>query len=214
MSLEGTFVHDKLLGGSNVRPVTGEVTVLLGAGPLVRGTVLGLVEAGALSQGFVGTGNGVLSGLAAGPAVKVGAYKARLITVVTNGGRFAVEDPDGLVIGEAVVGTAFVDAQIGFTIADGATDFVLGDVFTLTVAAGSKKAVKVDSSALDGRDNPFAILAEDVAANPGADVTHVPVYFSGQFNEEALVFGGTDTIATHRAALRNLNIHARTSVAS
>lgn len=66
------------------------------------------------------------------------------------------------------------------------------------------KYALVDSTASDGSENPVAILAVDVDAS-AADVT-VPVYLTGEFNEDALTFGGTDTADTHRDALRALGI--------
>jgi len=53
-------------------------------------------------------------------------------SVPSNGGVFEVKDPAGAVVGNATVGTPFTD-EVKFTIADGATDFVVGDGFNLTV---------------------------------------------------------------------------------
>lgn len=85
---------------------------------------------------FVGTGNGVLTPAtpAFGAGVKLGTYKAIVIEPGANVGTFQVEDPDGIVIGIATVGVAF-DGVVKFTIADGATDFVAGDTFSLAVTA-------------------------------------------------------------------------------
>jgi len=58
------------------------------------------------------------------------------ITVVAavpaNGGVFSVTDPYGRALPNATVGVAY-STQIGFTIADGLTDFIIGDGFDLTV---------------------------------------------------------------------------------
>ena len=58
--------------------------------------------------------------------------------------------------------------------------------------------------------DPVAVLAEDVDASEG-NVTG-PLYLSGEFNENALTFGGTDTADTHRDALRDLSIFLKKSV--
>ena len=80
------------------------------------------------------TGNGVLT-LAGTPftaAVQPGAYRVTFIEPVTNLGTFIVESPEGLIVGRGVVGAAY-SGHVAFTIADGATDFVAGDTFTITV---------------------------------------------------------------------------------
>lgn len=53
--------------------------------------------------------------------------------VPENGGVFSVTDPDGVTLATASVGVAYTGAHVRFTIADGATDFVIGDGFDLTV---------------------------------------------------------------------------------
>lgn len=77
----------------------------------------------------------------------------------------------------------------------------------------SGKHVIVDTGGTDdGRRAPVAILAEDVDATAGDK--QAVVYLSGAFNEAAVVFGGTDTAATHRTALRDLNIYLKKTVAA
>ena len=80
------------------------------------------------------TGNGALTlgtpKTAAG--VKPGGYVVTIIEPGTNLGNFSVTDPDGVALKTGVVGTLYDDV-IRFTIADGATDFVAGDQFTITV---------------------------------------------------------------------------------
>ncbi len=52
--------------------------------------------------------------------------------IPANGGVFSVTDPDGVRLANATVGTLY-DGPVRFTIADGATDFAIGDGFNLTV---------------------------------------------------------------------------------
>lgn len=67
------------------------------------------------------------------------------------------------------------------------------------------KLVLVDSgSATTSITEPYAILAEEVDTSSGDVVA--PLYAAGVFNEDALIFGGTDDKETHRAALRDLNM--------
>lgn len=95
--------------------------------------------------------------------------------------------------------------QIGFNLTDGSTDFILTDYFLIAVAVGSREVKPVDSSLSDGAQNPYGILAEAVDASAAA-VKSVG-YLTGDFNENALIFGGTDDVETHRVALRDLNIN-------
>jgi len=71
----------------------------------------------------------------------------------------------------------------------------------------SGKCALVDSTAEDGSEKPFAILAEDVLADTG-DVA-ATAYKTGVFNRLALTLGGTDTPETHEAELRALGIHLK-----
>lgn len=121
-----------------------ENVIVTGSAALVAGTVLGLVLATGITQEFAGTGNGVLTPDASTPllaGVQEGAYRVVCIEPATNAGVFAVYDPQGVHIGNhTVAGAAFAN-QIKFAIADGATDFVAGDTFTLWVRGGAASAV-------------------------------------------------------------------------
>lgn len=94
------------------------------------------------------------------------------------------------------------------------TDIVTIDTGTLTrgtclgkITATGKYVICDSAGTDDGRRAPVAILAEDADAS-SADVQAL-VYLSGAFNQAAVTFGGTDTAATHRAALRDLNIYLK-----
>ncbi|WP_163538297.1 head decoration protein [Gracilibacillus sp. YIM 98692] len=79
----------------------------------------------------------------------------------------------------------------------------------LGIVSASGEAVAVDSAQTDGSEKPFAILSEDVdatdAATPGA------IYLTGEFNEDALTFGGSDTADDHKTALREIGIFLKTN---
>lgn len=84
------------------------------------------------------TGNGTIT---ANPVVSAG-VRAGVYTVImdepgTNVGHFRVEDPDGVLVGEGDVAVAFAGGGLAFTVADGATDFVAGDGFNITVTASA-----------------------------------------------------------------------------
>lgn len=88
---------------------------------------------------------------------------------------------------------------------------VQGQVLTRGTVLGeitaSKKCAVVDSSKADGTQKPYAILTDDIDATAG-DVK-ATAYVTGEFNESALVFGGADTVATHKKALREIGIITR-----
>lgn len=192
---------------------TKEVTIVIGGGPLSRGSLLGKIIAGAATGGaVVGTGNGTIGTITRGKKVKVGNYVATCIQVVTNGGLFQVKNPLNEIVGIARVGVAFASPEINFTIADGGTDFALGDAFTIAVAAGSGHYQLADQDAVDGSANADCVLAEDVAANAGAAKAHVPVYTSGVFNRNSMIFASGETYATYEEELRKLNIIMKDSV--
>lgn len=208
-SVVETFTQDNLIAGVQHKVTETVKDILSGEGALVRGTVLGPVDVaiGAFAADVGNTGNGVGSGeaLAAGGPAKVGTYTITCFSAVTNSGVFAVVDPDGINIGIAVVGTAFVGGGITFTIADGAADFIVGDFFTLVVSAGSGKLKKATLAATDGSNKVYGVLAEDVDAT-AADAEAV-VYLTGEFNEDALTFGTGLTKANTKEEARAKNIH-------
>lgn len=140
------------------------------------GTVLGRVKAATIAVGTVvqtGTGNGVLTKAtpAFGNDAQAGSYKVIFDEARTNSGEFEVFRPDGTFDGRGVVGTAYT-GQVKFTIADGATDFLAGDTFTLpvTVVGASYKYWPLNLSATDGSQNAFAVsLSKRTATNGGSD---------------------------------------------
>lgn len=138
------------------------VTVASGTVASVIGQVLGKITIGAVSETHAGnTGNGAMTLDATTPAIanaQVGVYTATCTTAQTNAGIFTVTDPKGNVLGtHTVAGAAFAN-QIKFAIADGATDFVAGDKFLITVAAGSGKWTQVTPAAFDGTQYAAGIL--------------------------------------------------------
>ncbi|GIO09662.1 hypothetical protein J31TS6_56900 [Brevibacillus reuszeri] len=71
--------------------------------------------------------------------------------------------------------------------------------------AGTPVMTPVDSTKTDGSEVPYAILADGEIDATAKDVRAV-AYTDGEFNREALKFGGTDNIAKHESALRNIGI--------
>lgn len=133
---------------------------------LAAGTVLGLIDTGALSAeatAFAGnTGNGAMGAITVAAGTPEGTYKLIVQEPGSNVGNFVVEDPEGVMIGQGDVATAFSAGGLGFTLADGATDFVAGDGFDIVVTAaaatGETRYGIHDPEATNGLQNAKAIL--------------------------------------------------------
>ena len=168
------------------------VTVLSGQN-LKPGHVLGKVTVGAATGAAVSgnTGNGTIGTVSAGTTAKPGVYQITCIEPATDSGTFTVEDPDGVIIGRAVVASAFAGA-VNFTIADGGTDFSAGDRFTVTVAAGSGKYKEYNPANTDGSQTAGALLLDATDATAG-DLPAVIVARHAEVNEAELIwFSGAD----------------------
>jgi hypothetical protein len=141
------------------------------------------------------TGNGTVSGEAVGAngGAQRGTYRILFVEPVTNLGTFQVIDPNGVYVGDGVVGTAF-DNQITFTIADGATDFVAGDSFTITVTLGTYKVKEYNPSNTDGSQRVYGVLYDNVDAS-SADKAGVAIVRSAEVRDADLSWfsGATST---------------------
>lgn len=229
----GVLVADNLFAGSQMPVVDDEVIIAEGEGILARGTLLGIatkgeLEAEAAAQGEGNTGDGTLTldvetPLLAGATA--GVYTVRVvraaIAAVEEGegvqavhGHLALaelKNPDGRVLEVFdVPGTTGVTVanQLKFVMVESGTPFVVGDGFDITVtetaASGLFKAV--DSTATDGSADPVAVLAFAVDATDD-DAAGI-AYFTGEFNEDALIFGrDEDTAAMYKAAARDRGIY-------
>ncbi len=111
--------------------------------------------------------------------------------------------PDKLIAGDFKLVTGEVTILSGQNLSKGA---LLGKI------TASGKCQLCDSAASDGSEDPIGILAEACDAS-GGDQTNVPYYLTGEFNQDAITFGGSDTAATHLAALRDLSIYLKETIA-
>lgn len=88
----------------------------------------------AASAAGTNTGNGVLGAVTVAAGAMPGAYLLKITALVANAGKFEVIDPQGDVMGVGDVAVAFSTGGLAFTLADGSTDFAVGDTFTITVS--------------------------------------------------------------------------------
>lgn len=128
------------------------------------GAVVGKITKSTPTTGTAGgsnTGNGTCTAVTSGSGTKIGTYTLTCITAATNLGDFKVVDPDGFALPDAVAETAYTNDQLNFIINDGATDYAVGDIFTITVAAGSDEIVEIEFAAVDGSEDAYGVLIAD-----------------------------------------------------
>lgn len=85
--------------------------------------------------------------------------------------------------------------------------YVRGTVVGLITA--SKLCVIVDTTNADGSEVPYAILTDDIDTTGELVDVVTTSYKSGSFQKNNLIFGGTDTSATHKELLRDKNIYLK-----
>jgi hypothetical protein len=194
------------------------ITVLSGQNITVPMTVLGKVTVGAATSAAFGgnTGNGTMGAVTLSVGAKAGVYKLTIIEPGSNVGTFIVENPDGVQIGRGVVASAFSAGGLAFTLADGATDFVAGDGFNITVAAGSGKYVKYNQDATNGSQIAAGIAIDAYDATL-ADVDGVALVRGCEVADDSLTWpsdidGGEKTAAIAQLAALNPPILVRTAI--
>jgi len=131
LAIPPTDLNPVLVGGVST-PQTG----ILSSGALEfngNGALTATSAGTAGAPAFAGTGNGTISGVAAGP----GSVAETITITAVDATHFSVSGSVSGALGTATVGTPFTSGQIGFTIAAGTTPFVAGDAFTIATTAGA-----------------------------------------------------------------------------
>lgn len=135
-----------------------------------------------------------------------------LILVTDNGvALFSVVGPTGIPRPNVTVGTAYAD-ELGFTLSQGATKFIVGDSFIITVKDGSQKYTLCVRGATDGSGTPAGIVVDDVDCTLG-DVSG-GVYVMGEFNGSRLHFDPSWTISALTAGFRRSGVFVKNSVSA
>lgn len=179
-----------------------------GADTFVEGTVLArraVQSAITPAAGGGNTGNGTCTAASVVPGSVVplvGNYVLRCTEIVTHGGIFRLEDPNGAIVAAdlrmtagAGVATVFEAAGLTFTLTDGSTDFAAGDTFTLPVVADGA-LVPFNPAGGGGDQIPLAVLPYEVTKS-GAGTEPVRALVAGTVNKTRLVIdaGGSLTNA-------------------
>lgn len=133
------------------------------------------VEVGVATVGVEFVGGGLTFTIADGdPDFVAGdVFTVTVAAAEGTGGVFQVVAPDGATLPPLTAGAAYAGGHINLTIASGDTGFVVGDSFTVTVPAGSGKAVALDPTATDGSQVAGGVLLAGVTAPDGVDAQGV-----------------------------------------
>lgn len=187
--------------------------IVLGTGNnLKAGAVLGtlITAATVVSAAKAGgnTGNGTFTVDATTPLLpggKLGVYVLRCIAAATNNGTFRLEDPDGRVLGDTVMaaGAGAVAEQIQGALADGSTDFAVGDAFNITVSAITTEDAEFNPAGTDGSQFATGILYAATNAT-SADKRAVAVRRDAEVNSRLLTWKSGATTAQKAVAQQAL----------
>lgn len=165
----------------------------------VVGTALGRVIAGGVGAATAttgNTGNGTMGAITVTAPAKLGKYRLVITAVAANAGTFLVIDPEGQAVGTGTVASAFSEGGLAFTLADGATDFALGDSFDIRVTGSYKYKIAVET-ATDGSRDVAALVLEEKSVPITTD-TRVLVMVNGdaQVSKFGIVLDSTYDNAT------------------
>lgn len=165
----------------------------------VVGTALGRVITGGAASttaGVANVGNGTFGTITVTAPAKVGVYRLVISAVSANAGTFLLVDPDGVPVGTGTVGAAFSRRGMAFTLADGSTDFVLGDAFNIFVTGTYKYKIAVET-ATDGSREVAALVLEEKSVPANTD-TRLLVMVNGdaQVSKFGIVLDSTYDNAT------------------
>ncbi len=202
------FLFSQANGSRSLENIT-----LMDGQNLQAGDVLGLVATGAATSAAKAggnTGNGTMGAVTVGATAKVGVYTLTITAAATNAGTFSLTDPDGVVLATGTVAVAYTGGGLSFTLADGTTDFIVGDGFTITVASVPGKYAIYDNAASNGVQAAAGILVAATDATAG----HTPAVIvarDAEVNAAELGWNGQDStaITAGKADLAALGIIAR-----
>jgi hypothetical protein len=201
-----------------------ELLALAGADEILAGTILARRRVATAIVAAADVGNTSGSGTCTAAAVVhaggvipiVGAYNLECITKVANGGIFKLVDPNGALVADnlqmtvgATAATVFEVGGMTFTLTD-ATDFEVGDKFSLTVSA-DYDLVPFARDGVGGACIPCAVLTNPLSAGSGADYP-IRALVGGQVRREKLIIDadgdGDDITKSQLDTLRSFGIVA------
>ena len=144
------------------------IVIASGAGVIPAGRIIAAATVSSTSAAKTGgnTGNGTMGAITTAANTPPGVYALRITVAATNAGTFSLTSPGGVLIGTGTVASAYVGGGLSFTLADGTTDFIVGDGFDITVpTTGSTNYSAVAS---DGTQTALGVLYAEVDATSAA----------------------------------------------
>lgn len=214
----GEFIVSEAPGTRSREQIT-----LTGSALVDPGTVLGMVETGTPTltvgtpfSGVGGTvGNGTISAATADAGAMAGNWQLEC-TATGATGKFKVIKPDGTIDGILTIGSAYNGTRsINITVADGASDWLVGDIIPITVSYQDGESVPkyeaYDQDGTDGSQIAAGILYAAKTATVGG-VDAVAVKRDAEVNGNLLTWPSditADEKAIAIAQLADLNIHVR-----
>lgn len=152
---EGTHAGEYIVSEAN-GGISREAGILASGNNLSACAVLGQVVTGTATADAGNTGNGTISAVTIGNSFIEGTYTLTCTAAAADAGTFSVVAPDGTVLPSLTVAVAYTSEHINLTIADGATDFIVGDIVTVAVEIG--KYAEFNAAGTDGTQVAVAVL--------------------------------------------------------
>lgn len=178
-----------------------QVTIENGTGSDVTheaGTVLARVEGAGTAVAGTNTGTGAMGTITETGDAVPGVYTLKIVRAASNAGDFDVYAPDGSVIGTGKVGVAFSAGGLAFTLADGSTDFIVGDSFAITVTDSGKRVVATATGA-----RASAVLFNTVTVPASGSHLATTIERDAVVDFDELVWGATISSDALKAKARN-----------
>ena len=206
------IVSEANTGGTGVSRSRDAIKVANGQN-LVAGAIIAILLAGtaSASAGAGNTGDGVMGAITVSGSAQAGDYTLTIIETEAAAGSFTVEAPDGTALATGDVGAAYSDGGLAFTLADGATDFIAGDTFTITVTVTGETYAEYNPAGTNGSENVAGILFDAVDAST-AEADGVALVRDCEFHADEVTWKTGMTvgeIADATAELKKLGILAR-----
>ena len=191
------FVQSLAQGNRSIENVTIKSGQNIQAGEVLGRELTGSATATADAQN---TGDGVMGTVTVTDQAQVGTYMLTFLEAATDAGAFMVEDPGGINMGEGNVAAAFSAGGLSFTLADGATDYVPGDQFSIVV---TETSVVYTALPNDGSEAARCIALEDYNASSAALLGAV-VMRDSEVNGNELVWPASQSAANKTLAVDQL----------
>lgn len=150
---------------------------------------------------LVGTGSGTVGSFSLGKNAQNGTYRIQL-TSTSATSPFVVTAPDGSILPNGAVATAYTSSHINFTLANGGT-MTAGDYFNFVVANGTGQASLFDPTATDGTQVPYGVITHTADASSTTALVTAFVRL-GMVKIDNLTWKATVTAAQKRAAYKQL----------